>query len=159
MTHDEIIQKFYAAFAELDPARMSHCYAEEVVFNDAVFSLRGRREVMAMWTMLCDSVRANGRDVWRLELVEHGASGNRGTARWEPYYRFSATGRLVHNVIRATFEFRDGLIVRHDDSFDFYRWSRQAFGPVGWALGWTPLLRSKVRAQAAKNLAKYLDRL
>ncbi len=156
MTPEVTIQTFYGAFADLDPARMAHCYAEEVVFNDAVFSLRGRRDVMGMWSMLCDSVRAKGRDDWRLVLVEHAAQGNRGTARWEPHYRFSATGRLVHNIIRATFEFRDGLIVRHDDSFDFYRWSRQAFGPMGWALGWTPLLRNQVRARAAKNLEQYL---
>jgi hypothetical protein len=107
--------------------------------------------------MLCDSVRAKGRDDWRLVLVEHAAQGTRGTARWEPHYRFSATGKLVHNVIRATFEFRDGLIVRHDDHFDFYRWSRQAFGPAGWLLGWTPLLRKQVRTRASRNLQQYLE--
>jgi len=74
-------------------------------------------------------------------------------------YRFSPTGRIVHNVIDAQFEFdRFALITRHVDRFDFWRWSRQALGTPGWLLGWTPLLRNKVRAQAAANLAAYLAR-
>ncbi|TMH06089.1 MAG: DUF4440 domain-containing protein, partial [Betaproteobacteria bacterium] len=61
----------------------------------------------------------------------------------------------VHNAIDARFEFRDGLVIRHVDRFDFWRWSRQALGAPGWLLGWTSLLRGKVRAQAAKGLAAF----
>ncbi|MDB5894551.1 MAG: snoaL-like protein, partial [Rhodoferax sp.] len=35
-------------------------------------------------------------------------------------------------------------------------WSRQALGAPGMLLGWTPMLRNKVRAQAAANLRKFL---
>jgi len=41
-------------------------------------------------------------------------------------------------------------------SFDFWAWSRQALGLPGWLLGWTPWLRRKVRATAARNLAKFM---
>ena len=57
--------------------------------------------------------------------------------------------------LAASFEFRDGKIVKHADCFDLYRWSRQALGPAGLLLGWTPLLQNKVRAMAAKGLADY----
>jgi len=77
------------------------------------------------------------------------------SARWDAHYTFSATGRKVHNAIDARFEFRDGLVIRHVDRFDFWRWSRQALGAPGWLLGWTSLLRGKVRAQAAKGLAAF----
>jgi hypothetical protein len=77
------------------------------------------------------------------------------TAHWDAHYTFSATGRAVHNAIDAQFTLRDGLIVRHVDRFDFWRWSRQALGVPGWLLGWTPLLKAKVRAQAAKGLAAF----
>ena len=61
------------------------------------------------------------------------------------------------NRIDAEFEFdKTGLITRHRDRFDFWVWSRQALGTPGWLLGWTPLLRNKVRATAAKNLAKFM---
>ena len=71
-------------------------------------------------------------------------------------YTFSATGRKVLNRIDASFEFRDGLIVRHIDRFDFWRWSRQALGTPGLLLGWTGFLRGKVRAKAAASLAAFV---
>ena len=65
------------------------------------------------------------------------------------------SGRPVVNDIQATFRFESGLIADHQDDFNFYRWSRQALGPVGLLLGWTPLVRSKVRRMAAGRLAQF----
>ena len=147
------IETLYAAFARLDSDAMAACYAENARFDDAAFSLSGRREIGGMWRMLCEAVKAKGRDVWKLEV----SAITENSAHWEPHYRFSATGRMVHNIIDAQFEFDSaGLIVRHQDSFDFWRWSRQALGAPGMLLGWTPFLRGKVRAQAAANLKKFL---
>lgn len=85
------------------------------------------------------------------------ADAKTGKAHWEADDRFSATGRLVHNVIDGVFEFNaQGLIARHRDSFNFWSWSRQALGTPGLLLGWTPFLRQKVRATAAASLQKYL---
>ena len=56
-----------------------------------------------------------------------------GRAHWDATYTYSATGRRVDNRIDATFAFRDGLIVRHDDRFDLWRWARQALGVQGRA--------------------------
>jgi hypothetical protein len=36
-----------------------------------------------------------------------------------------------------------------------WRWTRQALGPVGLLLGWTPWLAGRVRSQAAAGLAKF----
>jgi len=153
----ETIKRFYAAFAELDPEAMAACYADDVRFDDEVFSLRGKAQVMGMWRMLCEATRAKGQDVWRLEASGIEADARTGQAHWDAHYRFSATGRLVLNRIDAAFSFNpDGLIVTHRDRFDFWAWSRQALGAPGWLLGWTPLLRNKVRQQAAANLRKFL---
>jgi hypothetical protein len=43
----------------------------------------------------------------------------------------------------------------HRDAFGFHRWARQALGPAGLLLGWTPLVQGKVRAQAARSLADF----
>ena len=45
----DTITKFYAAFAQLDPEGMAACYADDVCFDDEVFSLRGKAQVMGMW--------------------------------------------------------------------------------------------------------------
>jgi ketosteroid isomerase-like protein len=159
VNHSAVIIDLYAAFAALDAARMGHCYAPDATFEDPVFALRDRTEIEAMWSMLCEAVRAKGREVWQLRLLDHGVDGSKAHATWEARYRFSATGRMVHNRIDARFELRNGLIWRHRDEFSFHRWARQAMGPVGWLLGGTPWLRRKVRSQAASNLARYRGKL
>ena len=147
------IERLYAAFAALDSAAMQACYAEGATFDDEAFSLRGREQIGGMWRMLCEAVRAKGMAQWKLEL----SAVTDRSAHWEPTYLFTATGRLVHNVIDAEFEFdAAGLITRHRDRFDFWRWARQALGVPGLLLGWTPFLRAKVRAQAAVNLKRFL---
>lgn len=146
------LERFYTAFQQLDGEAMQACYAADAQFDDEAFSLRGQGEIGAMWRMLCDVTKAKGRDVWKLEFE---VKDDRH-AHWEAHYRFSATGRLVHNIIDGEFEFdAQGLIKRHRDRFDFWRWSRQALGTPGLLLGWSPMLRNKVRAQAAKHLAAW----
>lgn len=153
----QTLQKFYAAFAVLDADTMASCYAPDVQFDDEAFSLRGRAEVAGMWRMLCTATRAKGLDVWKLEASGIEANATGGKAHWEAWYRFSATGRLVHNVIDGTFEFNpQGLITRHRDRFNFWAWSRQALGTPGLLLGWSGFLRNKVRATAAGNLRKFM---
>ncbi|WP_295959309.1 nuclear transport factor 2 family protein [Rhodoferax sp.] len=153
------LERFYAAFAQLDADTMAACYAEDAQFDDEVFSLHGKRELGGMWRMLCAATRTQGRDVWELESSGLQADASTGKAHWEAHYRFSTTGRLVHNRIDSAFSFNPaGLIVNHVDRFDFWRWSRQALGTPGLLLGWTPLLLTKVRRQAAANLKKFLAR-
>jgi len=147
MTNETLITRFYEAFAARDHQRMAVCYRDDVRFSDEVFpDLRGPR-VKAMWRMLCE----RGEDlVVTFSDVE--ADDRSGSARWEAVYTFRATGRRVHNRISARFRFHDGLIVEHRDAFDFWAWSRQALGAAGWLLGWSPLLKGKVRRTAGRQL-------
>ena len=157
MQNQDTIQRFYDAFARLDADTMAACYADDAQFEDEVFTLNGKREVMGMWRMLCDAVKEKGRDDWKLSFRDVGAAGKTGQAHWDAHYRFSATGRLVDNSIDANFEFNDaGQIVRHRDRFDFWTWSRQALGAPGLLMGWTPMLRNAVRKKAGGNLERYL---
>jgi len=105
-----------------------------------------------MWHMLC----ARGKDM----TMEFSVTEKEGkiSAHWEPKYSFSQTGRFVHNIVDAEFEFRDGKIIKHIDSFSFWSWSRQALGAPGLLLGWTPLLRNKVSKMAMGNLKKFMQK-
>jgi hypothetical protein len=155
----QTIETLYGAFGRLDADAMAACYSPEAQFEDEVFSLRGRREVAAMWRMLCEAVKSQGQDGWQLQWHDVRADGQAGAARWEAHYRFSATGRPVHNRIAAAFEFDgEGLILRHRDRFDFWRWSRQALGAPGMLFGWSPMLRGAVRRKARANLDRVLAR-
>jgi hypothetical protein len=154
------IEKLYKAFANLDGAGMEACYAETARFDDEAFALVGRRQVGAMWRMLCENVRSRGAQHFKLEVSNVRASAARGRAHWEAHYLFGPRARRVHNVIEAEFEFDDtGLILRHRDRFGFWRWARQAVGLPGLLLGWTPWLRTRVRGQAAQQLARYVEKM
>lgn len=153
------IETFYSAFARLDADTMAGCYAPEAQFDDEVFSLRGQRDVAGMWRMLCEATQARGRDDWRLTYCGVHAGADMGEAHWDAHYRFSSTGRIVDNSIDARFAFDpQGRILTHRDSFDFWRWSRQALGTPGYLLGWTPQLRAKVRRRARVSLSRFLAR-
>jgi len=149
--HSQLISDFYFAFQRRDAEAMAACYHRDVEFSDAVFVGLRHGGVTSMWRMLCE----RGKDL-ELTFRDVQADDRTGRAHWDARYTFGATGRKVLNRIDAEFEFRDGKIVRHHDSFDFYAWSRQALGPMGLLLGWTPLLKNKVRAQARGTLAKYM---
>jgi SnoaL-like domain len=147
------IERFYAAFARLDGEAMQACYAEGARFQDEAFQLQGPREIGGMWRMLCEATRAKGMAHWKLQA----SAITDSSAHWEAHYLFSATGRMVHNKIDASFRFDpQGLITGHRDRFDFWAWSRQALGTPGLLLGWSPFLRKKVQAQAAANLKRFL---
>lgn len=150
-----LIDRFYTAFAALDAETMAACYAPDAVFRDPVFSLDSGADIGRMWTMLCRSVKADGADVWQLSHTVESESDTAAIARWTVRYRFSMTGRLVENRIESRFVLADGLIRRQDDSFDFWRWSRQALGPAGWLMGWSGALQDKVRAKAADRLGRF----
>jgi SnoaL-like domain len=145
------IELFYGAFAACDGERMAACYAPTATFSDPVFGALDGREVGGMWRMLTGQAA----DL-RIELLDHQLDGERGSAHWRAHYTFSQTGRPVVNDVHASFCFLDGLIVEHVDDFDFYRWARQALGPRGLLLGWTPFVRSAVRGRAHASLEQFL---
>lgn len=148
-----LIETFYTAFQARDAKAMAACYHPEIEFEDPVFGRLRGREATAMWEML--AARASDLAI-TFEVLR--ADETSGAACWEAKYPFSKTGRRVHNVIEATFHFRDGLIDRHVDRFDLWRWTRMALGAPGWLLGWTPLVQGKVRQEARRGLDAWLRR-
>ena len=147
----ELIERFYASFSRLDAEAMTNCYHENVEFSDPVFpELRGD-EARAMWRMLC--AQASN---FELTFGDVRADDHEGKVNWEARYRFSPTGRTVHNRIAASFKFQDGKIIRHIDDFNFWKWCSMALGPAGLLLGWAPSLRRKIQARAARSLEHFM---
>lgn len=147
----QLLETFYTAFARRDGEAMAACYAPDVQFADPVFpDLRGAR-AGNMWRMLTERTNAD----FKLTYRDIKADDRTGSAHWEAIYEFSATGRRVHNVIDATFEFRDGKIVRHTDRFDLWKWAGMALGLKGKLLGWAPPVRGAIRKLARRGLDAY----
>lgn len=155
--NEKLIHTFYTSFQQLDAEGMKACYHRDVIFADPVFPDLKGKEAGAMWTMLVDTLKKNRAD-WKLEFKDVQATDTEGSCRWEAHYTFSLTGRKIHNIIDAKFRFREGRIVQHTDTFDFYRWARMAFGPTGVLLGWTSFFRKKLQRTIRKRLNAFMTR-
>jgi len=146
-----LIEKFYSCFQVLDGDGMAQCYHEEIEFSDPAFPKLQGSEAGAMWKMLCSQAQG-----FELTFTDAQADDTTGRAHWEATYIFTMTGRKVHNKINASFRFQNGKIIEHHDSFNFWKWSFMALGPVGLLLGWSPLIKNKVQRQAGKSLERFI---
>jgi ketosteroid isomerase-like protein len=139
-----LIRQLYGALNRHDGEAMAEMYDPEGRFHDPAFGELTGAEAGDMWRMLTERA-----DDLTVELAEHSADGEVGSARWIARYTFTRTGRPVVNDVRARFRFRDGRIAEHDDSFSLFGWARQALGPAGMVLGLPPmslLVRRRARA-------------
>lgn len=150
-SNEQIIEEFYAAFAEGNAETMASCYHPDIVFEDPAFGRLEGKDASDMWHMLIERAKGN----LEISFSDIQANEKSGSAKWIAKYHFSKTNRNVVNKINAYFEFKDGLIFKHTDNFDFYDWSKQALGTTGFLLGWTSFLRKKVQKQALESLRKY----
>ncbi|MEN2402435.1 nuclear transport factor 2 family protein [Flavobacterium sp. MC2016-06] len=151
--NEALITKFYTAFANADAQTMSECYHPNVHFIDPAFGLLKEEQVSKMWKMLI--LRSKGNI--KIEFSNIKADDSTGSANWVATYNFSKTNRNVINKIAAEFVFQDGLIIKHTDSFDIWKWAKQAFGPAGYLLGWTGFFQKKVQKQALLSLQNFRE--
>ena len=152
--NETLIHRFHKAFSQMDYQTMQQAYDDKATFTDPVFQDLSATEAKAMWKMLVTSAKD-------LEISFNGVKADdlQGECNWEARYTFSGTGRKVHNVITANFRFTNGRISRHEDRFNFWRWSRMALGTSGLLLGWSPYLLNAVRQKVRKRLARYMEDL
>lgn len=149
-----LVERFYAAFDRRDHRAMAASYGPTAQFSDPVFQdLTGPR-IGTMWRMLCE--RATD---LRVACGPVRMEGDIARVDWQAWYTYSVTGRRVHNRIAASLSLEQGLIHRHDDVFDLYRWARQALGLKGLVLGWTPPVQRAIRRQASRSLDAFAARI
>lgn len=144
---DATIVQLYEALQRHDGDAAAACYTDDAVFEDPAFGRLEGGRVRDMWRMLT----ARSPDL-AVELLEHGAEGDRGWARWRARYTFTQTGSPVVNEIDARFRFAGEKIAEHVDTFPLKRWAGQALGRKGTVLGAVGLLGPIVRRQARSGL-------
>tara|TARA_R110000787_G_scaffold59922_13_gene135912 strand:- start:8107 stop:8568 length:462 start_codon:yes stop_codon:yes gene_type:complete len=149
---NSIIHNFYQAFDQLDAEIMVSYYHKNVVFEDPAFGVLKGEQANNMWRMLCLSQKKNQFNVVPSNIT---VNENNGSAHWEVHYVFSKTGKKVHNKIDATFEFKDGKIIKHTDYFNLHNWAKQALGFKGYLIGGTSFFKRKLNAQTNRLLKKF----
>ena len=150
MKHPQLIENFYSAFAAGDYQAMQQCYHNDIVFEDPAFGrLQGER-AKKMWEMLLSQKKAET----TISFAKPQAFEDMMRVNWTAQYFYGK--RPIHNKVRAQFKFHEGKIIEHIDSFDFWKWTRQALGLSGFLLGWTDYMQKKVQATVNNKLDKFI---
>lgn len=152
-SNERLIQKFYTCFQKRDHASMAECYHQDIEFSDMVFTNLKGAKAKAMWRMLCEK----GKDL-EITVSDIEADDNAGKAHWEAIYTFSQTGKKVHNKIDAVFQFENGKIIKHKDSFNLWKWASMALGLKGLLLGWAPPVQTAIQKEAGKSLDVFITK-
>ena len=144
-SNKELVERLLNAYQALDHDTMAACYHESAQFADIAFRLNGRKQIHAMWHMICEK----GIDVDVKGVEERGDEVH---ARIVDQYVLSDSGRTVVNPILCRFQFSDGLIIDHLDDCDALNWARQAFGGFkGEIAGRIGFLRRRTARQKIRN--------
>lgn len=151
MTNQDLITNFYQAFANQDAEAMAACYAPDVIFEDPAFGRLEGKDAHDMWRMLMKrgggATEISFGDVW--------SEGERASTDWMARYNYGPKGRMVINEIHAEFIIKDGKIVKHIDTFNLWRWARQALGLNGMLLGWSAFFKARMNETTKGLLADY----
>lgn len=153
MSNTEIVEQFYMAFSEKNADKMIGYYDDNIVFEDPAFGELQGNKAKSMWKMLL----SNNNDIVisYSNIIEE---KNIVTAHWTAEYIFSKTGRKVINNVFAKFEFENGKIIKHTDTFNLHKWSSQAMGLKGYLLGWTSFFKNKLQKQTNFLLDKFISK-
>lgn len=151
MDNKALIESFYDSFSKGNAEGMIACYHDNIVFEYPAFGKLYGNDAKKMWQMLL----ANNKGGIKITYSRVIADAQTGSADWTAEYLFSRTAQKVHNKIHAEFVFANGKIISHIDSFDIWRWARQALGWKAYLLGWSSFFQNKIRKQALKALSKF----
>lgn len=153
MDHKEIINKFYTSFTEGNSEGMVKFYHKDIVFQDPVFGRLEGDKAFKMWEMLLSKKK----DDTKISFDNIQASSEKAQANWVAEYYYGESKRKVINKVSANFKFKDGKIIEHIDTFDLWKWTQQALGILGYLIGWTPFMKSKIQKTTNENLNKFIE--
>lgn len=155
MENSKLIETFYESFQKRDFKGMNQCYHREVLFYDPVFGQMNYQEVCAMWHMLTQGAK---KFELTYRMVE--ADSHFGSVEWHAEYTYKGImGRInfVQNQVKAKFEFKDNLIYRHTDEFDFEKWIQMALNPWGKFFCKNTFFQSQIQKKARMKLKAFIQ--
>lgn len=153
MTNEEIITKFYNAFTNHNAEIMASFYDDNIEFEDPAFGILKGKKAKIMWKMLIEISKGN----LNISFDNIKSDKNFGSVDWKAEYIFSQTKRKVVNNVHAEFEFQNGKIIKHKDSFDFYKWSCQALGIIGCFVGKSKIFKFIFKRKTNSMLNNYIS--
>ena len=149
--NEQLLTKLFQCLNAHDHKGMADCYHENATFKDIAFKLDNKKQIHAMWNMICSPNKDRVPSDIKATVQELTANDSTGRAAVVEDYTYRDNGNEVHNKITSKFEFRDGLIFKQEDDCDPVHWASQAFGGV---LGFIPGRVEFIRRYLAMNKLK-----
>lgn len=150
--NEQLLAKYFECLNDHDSKGMANCYHEEATFHDIAFNLNGKKQIYAMWDMICSDNSAGVHSDIQVSVQKLSANDSTGKATTLQDYTYRDNGHNVHNKINSIFEFKEGLIIKQKDDCDPVCWANQAFGGIfGFVAGHFEFIR---RLSAMNKLRK-----
>lgn len=153
MSKIDLLNQFYSSFSKADAEGMNSCYHENIIFKDPAFGELHGEKAKAMWRML---LSRNSNIQINYEILE--VAANSACVEWQANYEYGPKKRKVNNNVLGYFKFEDGKIIKHRDRFSLWKWSQQALGFIGYALGWTGYMKNKIQKKTNKLLTEFMNK-
>jgi len=153
MLHQELLEHFYHSLKNRDAEGIISCYHDDVVFTDPTFGTLKGIEAKNMWRMLM----YRGKTL-EIDYSNISADADSGKGHWTATYNFSKTNRKVVNKIVGAFEFKDGKIIHHIDTFDLHIWAKQALGFKSKALIFLGILKPYIQRKSKEALHAFSEK-
>ncbi len=150
----QLIEKFYNSFSKGDAEGMTTCYHENVTFEDPAFGTLENGRPAKMWEMLMSRKQESTTVVFN--NIE--ANESTGKANWTATYEYGPKKRKVVNNVSANFKFNDGKIIEHIDTFNLWKWTKQALGFSGVLLGWSSFMKNKIQKTTNQQLDSFINK-
>lgn len=154
MSHSDLIKQFYTSFSKGDAKGMIECYHKDIKFEDPAFGVIKGERACSMWKMLLSQKKGD----LKVTFKNIETDKEEGKAYWEAEYLYGEQQRKVVNKVFASFKFKDGLIIEHIDTFDVWKWTKQAMGAVGYVLGWSSFMKSKIQQETKRKLDVFMEK-
>jgi len=153
MLHQELLEHFYHSFKYKNVEDMIACYHDDIEFTDPAFGKLKGEEVKNMWRMLLSRNTS-----LTIDYDNISADAIKGKAHWVATYIFTQTNKKVTNKVTGAFEFKDGKIIRHTDSFDLSVWAKQALGFKATILDTLGILQRSIQRKSREALKSYIEK-
>lgn len=157
----QTLQRFFDCLMRRDALGMRTCLHPDVEFQDLGFHLHGD-EVGTMWTMIT-TPRHPAQVERPIEVCVSSLSvtGNQGTAEWSCDYLLVPEGGReplpVHNKVKSSFRFADGLIVEQFDDSAFWNWFRQVKPTLGSMMDWGHQIEAAIESWTGLDIPPDLE--
>jgi len=140
--NEDVLRRLFSSLNQHDHESMAACYLEKATFKDIAFDLTGKKQIHAMWHLICEPP-GQPADISVMFQVIH-ADEHAGWVNLVDAYTFGPNRNRVINVIDSHFGFENGFIRSQIDICDSRSWAAMAIGGLkGFLAGEFRFLRSR----------------